>query len=632
MKRNKILLALAFATAGAMMPAVANAQEITDNQRVVGNAMNDRNAKAVGIPDGFTGTFKVGGFIANSMLADYVGCKIVGVRFYLMNPVGKSTAFVTTVAAYNGYISDSPVLSKELATTGKGWNYAMFDYSYTIGNSSSLSGFVIGYDFNQVSNDNPDRPIGVSGKGASSGFMIYGDCGDNGVGWYNQGTSYGNVMVQLIIERDGGFLAYDLALDKMLPIKFAKSGERQTFSVYCRNVGTAADASATFGVAVDGKEVGVFNNDEPIGSKSALIEPSFTMPEGLSAGTHSLAVYLKTVAGAAPEGNLGNDRLESTFKVYDESFPRQKQLVEHFTSEYCMYCPRGYNVLDYLLEKRDDVAWVAIHNDMSGESDEYTLDGNATFSYLSCASSLPSASFNRYYLDGTLNSGNTLGLPISYPDNQQEAAADMFSELLDLSAREYPSFTTIDLATDYDEATRQLNVKVSGRVAKDMDTMLGSDAVVTVYLTEDGLWGKQKDGSVWINKFPHSHTLRQALTSMYGEPVNAANGTYEKTFSTLIDTKCDASNMNVVAVVSRPMKVTQKNGTMYLASSPTDLWVDNTEMVKLGSSTTGISTVSNDNAGARTTGVYTLGGTYVGTSSVNLPKGVYIVNGKKVVK
>ncbi len=603
--------------------APVKAPELADNQKYIGNDMDDVCTAGFGIAN-YDGPFKAAGFLSKSMLANFDGCKIIGMRFYLCEAIGASTAFVRPVAA-NNYVSD-PLFSKDIKNTVAGWNYVLFDYPYTISANMTLRGLMAGYDFTQTDS----YPLGVSGTGIDSGFMIYGNL-DKGEGWYNLGTSYGNLMVQLLIERDGGFLSSDLSMDKVLPIKFAKAGESYNLGFYCHNMGTTPTTNATFGIAVDGTEVSDFTTEDAIGEDQVYVNNTFSMPANMATGQHQLSVYVKKVNGNAPEGNLNNDALQSTFKVYQESFPRQKQLVEQFTSQYCTYCPRGYNVLNKLTEKRNDIAWVSVHCDMGGSQiDEYTIADTYNFGIFSCQGNLPSASFNRYFIDNGYYS--TIGLSIPYPADQTEEGADLLNQVLNLSENEYPTFATIDLATSYDADNRQLDVKVSGKTTADAAEMLGNDAVLTVYLTEDGLWGKQKNEGVMMNRYPHDHVLRQVLTSIYGNELNANDSHYEQNFTVTLDKKWNADNMHVIAVISRPMKTTVKNGTTLLTSANNDLWVDNTETVKLGESvSTDIQGVIEHHGNSAQGRIYNLSGSYVGKSLQTLPKGLYIKDGHKYI-
>lgn len=605
------------------------------NQRYVGNDIKDNCNTGLGITGKYTGTFKCGGLISKDLLENYIGCKIVGMRFYLCEPVGKSTAFVNTVAS-NGYINDSPLLSKDLESTQQGWNDVLFDNPYTIGESKTLRGFLAGYTFEQVSDGNPNTPIAVSGTGTTMGFMIYGNL-DQGLTWYNMGTSEGALMTQLLIEREGGFLAYDISIDQLLPeVLYSKPGEKRSFGFYCHNTGTTdIDAGkATFGVSVDNTEVNEFINSNIIkaGDNPSYVNAVADIPETLGIGEHKISVYIKNIEGNKPEGNTKNDILANNFKVYTESFKRQKQLVEQYTSQYCVYCPRGYNVLNTLTEKRNDIAWIAYHCNMS-EKDEYTIDESLDFISYACGGSLPSASFNRfYYNDDSFNFNKTIGLSTAYPSNQTEAGATIFSSFLDMSEDVFPSFSSIGISTNYEPTTRQLTVKVSGNIVDNFSSLLGDDAALYVYLTEDGLWGKQKDNDHMRPRYPHDHTLRKALTSYYGDALVATGNMYENTYVTTLDDKWNADNINVVAAIGRPIKTAVNNGVFSVSSSKNDLWIDNAEIVKLKDSTNRINGVADNLPPDNDAQIYTTEGVCVGTSLKALPKGLYIINGKKIVK
>lgn len=343
-------------------------------------------------------------------------------------------------------------------------------------------------------------------------------------------------------------------------------------------------------------------------------------------------MYIKNIEGNKPEGNTKNDILANNFKVYTESFKRQKQLVEQYTSQYCVYCPRGYNVLNTLTEKRNDIAWIAYHCNMS-EKDEYTIDESLDFISYACGGSLPSASFNRfYYNDDSFNFNKTIGLSTAYPSSQTEAGATIFSSFLDMSEDVFPSFSSIGISTNYEPTTRQLTVKVSGNIVDNFSSLLGDDAALYVYLTEDGLWGKQKDIDHMHPRYPHDHTLRKALTSYYGDALVATGNMYENTYVTTLDDKWNADNINVVAAIGRPIKTAVNNGVFSVSSSKNDLWIDNAEIVKLKDSTNSINGVADNLPPDNDAQIYTTEGVCVGTSLKALPKGLYIINGKKIVK
>ena len=60
------------------------------------------------------------------------------------------------------------------------------------------------------------------------------------------------------------------------------------------------------------------------------------------------------------------------------------------------------------------------------------------------------------------------------------------------------------------------------------------------------------------------------------------------------------------------------------------LWINEVSITALLG--TGIDNVVNENARPADNRIYTLGGQYVGTQLSSLPKGIYVMGGKKIVK
>ena len=80
---------------------------------------------------------------------------------------------------------------------------------------------------------------------------------------------------------------------------------------------------------------------------------------------------------------------------------------------------------------------------------------------------------------------------------------------------------------------------------------------------------------------------------------------------------------------------TTLNGTFKLAFTTADeesrLWFDDL-LIEQTVTTTGISQTVADNVRKADNRIFTINGVYVGTDASNLPKGIYIMNGKKFVK
>lgn len=556
------------------------------NQRYVGLDLEDDVPGAqdgLGLPRYASYVKGVGSELGSDLLGTYNGCKVIGMRYGLCYAATVSRLFVTPIGK-DGYLHDD---LKSVSLTGSskaGWNEVLFDEPFTL-DTTTVSGLLIGFDYTQLSsNTNAAYPLALTGTGENGGFLVYMNSQFpsyyGGEGWYPMDTSYGNLCVQLLVERESDFDPYDISLKAAYPFPFSKVGEQKEVYVVCKNVGSKTITSSEFGIEIDGKDAGSYTSTTSVGSSKAYIKVPVTVPSDLAVGEHSLKIYAKSVEGAAPVGNKGDDAITTSFKVYSESFAHQKQLVEHFTSQYCTYCPYGYNNLNALCDMRDDVAWVSVHGNMSSGTDIYTVsEGAYILSY--ATTGYPSAAFNRYWIVGS----DEIATTISYQN--ATTGANYLSQVIDVSNADYPAFATVNISTKYDASTRKLDVTVSGDLTNEWKETLGEDAVVTVYLTEDSLVSKQLNGSTWIQKYPHNHVLRKVVSSPLGDVLKVADdNSYENTYNVALGMQWKPKNMNVVAFVSRPIiyDTTQQAFTTAID----DAWVTNTNSVILYDETAGI--------------------------------------------
>lgn len=269
------------------------------------------------------------------------------------------------------------------------------------------------------------------------------------------------------------------------------------------------------------------------------------------------------------------------FNAYNNCYPRTKQLVEHFTSTHCSYCPYGYDVLNGLCSVRNDIAWVSLHGNMSATLiDEYTLDESAYITNFS-TTGYPSASFNRM-----LFAEGTLGVNIAAPPADQALFVGQIDEAVTLvNELYYPSFATVDVESSYNLDAKRIDIKVSGECSpEDCKTFVGEGTTLTVYLCEDSLVSLQCNGGPYIKEYPHNNVLRHIATKPLGDVIEWTDGKYERDFSfdvTAINPKGDwkLENMKVVAFISRPIGFNEDTGKF--TTKPEDAWVVNTNMVKL---------------------------------------------------
>lgn len=589
--------------------------DLADNQRIMGFYTGDELGSkdyAMGLNVQKAQTFKAGVMFTPELIGNFVGGQIVRARFAVWQNLG-DTPFEVYEMDPQGNISSTPSAEGSVSAVSGTWNEVTLDKPVEIKKNYS---YILCYTYEQEPEKYPIAVDGDVNPGAEDpkgyGALIYGDLGQ-GIGWYPMRTYAGNFMIQAIVE-GGSFLPEDIALKNFSVTKMAQRGQDINYSFSIKNTGDNMPSSYALSLALDGTEVETLNTPITLTNSYQTVNGKLALPSDLTSGQHKLSVTVTSINGKTPTEGTDDDALETSFACYTTSMPRKMDLVENMTSVKCPKCPYGHNVLEALTEIRPNIAWVAVHASGMGP-DKFVTNESDNISYFQC-NGYPSASFNRMYIDdSSINAQGTLAVVIGYPSQYTQQAAQMFNAMLDELDTEMPSFASVDIATKLDG--NNLNIKVSGDAVEDFKQCVGDDAVVTVYLLEDGLVAKQDGASP---NYVHNHVLRDVVTdNVFGDPINWTSATtYQNEFNVTLDSEWNSDNMQVVAFIGRPVT---KNSTI------DDVWVNNTNMVKLGAST-GIdgATISSD-ANATEVARYTVDG-----RKINKPvKGINLVkmsNGK----
>ena len=628
------------------------AGELEANQRYINYSYDESYVWPSTFPADTQGAISLGTLFYSDAFKKYEGCKIVGARFYVNIPIGASKVGVCHVKVENGtpYVGDI-LASKEVPSTVAHWNYVWFDEPYKI-DTKTFDGLLPYYDFTP-SNMSADAgyPIASSGTWAGTcGALAFGDVDGkhdpNSWAWQPiyLGTDGSNLMIQLIIEKeDGNFILHDLVMSKMAMVPFAKSGNTTGLAFTCHNDGRDNITSVKFGIEVDGKKMGSFTYDKTTAGDAfreitdadySNIQVGLPIDKDWSIGEHEVTVYPVLVEGKEPEGDLTNDKLTTKFKVYKDNFDRTKNLVEFYACQMSKYTYFADQVLTKTAKARedDDLAIVSIH----GESQQVNEDGSVET--LSDVFTVPEANklanystpsdgsgaFNRYFYDNdVINYDKALTVNMAAQKaSDQDKVVGMLNTIINESAAYYPSFSTVSIDSKLDDATRKLSIKVMGKLINQYQKLIGDDARLTIYLTEDKVKGKQNTGGTMAKPTTHNHVLRKIVTGTLGDALQTNGNSYENDYEVELDDAWKSQNMHIIAFVSRPMKEQEKDGKTALASAMNDLWVDNTNMVAVGDSDlTGISNVINWNE-VKEVGRYTIDGQKLNapTKGINLVK------------
>lgn len=627
--------------------------DIADNQRYINYSYDESYVWPATFPADTQGAISLGTLFYSDAFKKYEGCKIVGARFYVNIPIGASKVGICHVKIENNtpYVGDI-LASKEVPSTVAHWNYVWFDEPYKI-DTKNFDGLLPYYDFTP-SNMSADAgyPIASSGTYAGTcGALAYGDVDGkhDQSSWAWQpiylGTDGSNLMIQLIIEKeDGNFILHDLVLDKIAMSPFVKNNTKTGLAFTCHNDGRDNITNVKFGIEVDGEKMGTFTYDKTTAGDAfrEITNADYSnIPVGLpinkdwAIGEHEVTVYPVLVEGKEPEGDLTNDKLTTKFKVYKDNFDRTKNLVEFYTCQKSKYTYFANAVLDKTAKARedDDLAIVSIHGDgqqvnedgtVETLSDVFTVPEANKLTYYSTPSD-GSGAFNRYFYDNdVINAEKALTVNMAAQDaSDQDNVVSMLNTIINESTTFYPSFSTVGIDSKLDDATGKLSIKVMGKLINQYQQLIGDDARLTVYLTEDKVIGKQSTGATTTKpRFTHNYVLRKIVTGTLGDALQTNGNSYENDYEVELDDAWKSKNMHIIAFVSRPMKEQEKDGKTALASAMNDLWVDNTNMVAVGESDlTGISNVINWNE-VKEVGRYTIDGQKLNapTKGINLVK------------
>ena len=209
-----------------------------------------------------------------------------------------------------------------------------------------------------------------------------------------------------------------------------------------------------------------------------------------------------------------------------------KVMIEDYTGTWCTNCPRVAYNLEQAMAQSDDIIPVAIHksrfagDDPLGFADAQTLTNDFGISVL------PSPIVNRtmgYVWDETFN---TLQNELNKPQG-------------------------LGLAINSNVSGNTLNIDVSVRFDMDFSKQ---NLNLVIYLTENHLFADQENSTTYyggpgtIVNFEHNHTLRSALSGLYGVTIptdqTEANAVYHYQFSGNIPAEVsDINNCEIEAFV-----------------------------------------------------------------------------------
>ena len=538
--------------------------DLPETQKIMGHYESDAvGTEGVGVPT-TSGKVSIGVILESDEIDIFNGGQIMAFRVGLAESTPVSKVFVVPISAGGAYGS---MISWNCDVSSPGWNMVELPSPYKL-NIPDDGKLLIGFEYEQPTKTS--KPLAMVHEGEIYDTYWYKKAGSQ-YRWTTAGLSpYGNLCVQCIVERDHFPNVIIKARGLEVPA-YVNIGEDMPYSFQVKNRDTKALAAQalTFDLKLDGEKLATITNPEEIAAGATVTLDGVVVTDDLSTGTHTLTID-NALAGEEVLDYVYP--MNASFVAFNGVYPRQKHLVEQLTSTYCMYCPLGNSMLELLTSQRDDIVWVGIHGELNGGKDPFMSDqADSIMACLSSAISYPSGAFDRSTGYESVNQViNSLG----YYEQYHQQIADELSLFFDNLAAQNPSFASINIEPVVDLDTREAVITVSGEMSSDIDLLLGEGNKLTVYITEDNLVARQNNNGKWEANYVHNGVFRCALGSVLGVDLNKTENGYCNEFTCTIPEDWNIKNLNVVAIISRPLI----NGADH---NYTDMKVNNVEKVPL---------------------------------------------------
>ena len=590
------------AAAAASQADAPVSRALAATHRGVGYCVGDSiTTKDVGF--GKAGTYRIGADLTADRLGAYKGCKVVGIRFAVSRPIGKTNVYVYKVANDGA----SPVVQTSIRNTSEGWNEVYFNSLQEI----TLNGderLIYCFDYNETQAMVNNDKGAICFYGDEQSVMPGGALIMQNDGFYS--ITNGNLCIQLIIDISS-LPKKDVVLTTLMAgNKYQKPGSEINAFIGYSNIGLEDISSLRLGYRFDDGEATYIDcNDNVKVNAAGSAQENIIVPTSLPAGPHKLSVFVDKIEGKTPVNTHG-DKIENNYVVYTKSLEHQKTYVEQYCSQNSPYAGFVNPGMD-AAAKAGNVCLVNVYK--NGEP--LAVDGASYLENL-YAYTYPCFTVNRFYFFGeNYIAYDANDFAAILPNLVQESVEQLTNEV----RQSNPAFATVNVTSTYSPDTHQVTLDVTGDVTDEAKTIYG-DIGLTLMAVENGVKAKQVVADILgnvdtDNNYVHNNVLRAYITDPKGDRMNVVGGKYSKRYTYTVPTQYNADNMIVLATVG-------KYASKIDASNVMDFDITNAATVKLTGGVSGITYVKADGTSTAADGIYTINGTRVNNATA---KGIYIV-------
>jgi len=540
---------------------------------------------------------------ANS-LTSYSGNSITAVRAGLVARVNIDTLRVWVRSSLDGEdLATGFITRNEEPKIQKGWNEVTLETPLAI--TDDMGDVYVGYSLHQRANVQAVSVVGDAMNGTS--FMRLG----SDANWKDIGES-GVLSIEAVVEGEN-IPTLDLGISDVVISPWPNGGKTaMQVQATMHNYGSQDVSGFTLKCSTDGVSPVSARLDTAIASTQTRKVKFIIRPSSETDENNTWTVSIATLNEGADE-RAANNTATATFAY------QRNVLIEEFTTEKCVNCPRVAGYLHAVLEKPEyaDCVYAICHH-AGYYTDDYTLPCDEEYLW--------------FY-----NEGGTYYAPSMMMDRQayfygMYATSNMTATFLPSSESELTEFIDYELAVtanvvvgitlEYNADSTAVTATVSGRRNANY---LADNPQVCIFLTEDNIRSSTQSGAdaTWM----HQH-LTRAYNSTWGDPVewDGNNFTNSATFS--LNSSWDINNMHAVAFIYN-----------YDSDDKTNCAVGNCAQVPLVGNEEPEETLTGDVNGDGEVTIadvnavidYILAGTYSATADVNSDNEVTIADVNAVI-
>ena len=518
------------------------------------------------------------------------GNELKSIRAGLAQKIGIDTMSVWVRETLEGANIAEGGIAK--ASVKKGWNEIELNQAIAL-DGTNTTGYYIGYSYHQTS-VNQGLSVFLTPT-PNALFLKHGD------GEWTDRSAEGLLCVEGLVYGDN-LPKLNLRLISVdAPEYYIIDKGKMTVTGEVRNMGVQTVTGFDVSARVEGiDETYTAHIDSTINFQENKTFSFEVSPSIQQTGTGNLIVTI-TGLNEGDDLNMEDNVASDQFEIVQHDYSRMV-LIEEFTTEECVNCPRVASYIHELLDKEKYKNCVTALCHHAGYYTDWLT--------------VPCASKYLWYF----NAGGSTYAPALMTDRWTTSGAStpvfnpsslsQLESVIDLRLSK-PAFVSLTLKAEIDSEANVVKVNVSGNRAKEDITV--NPARITVYLVENNINDRAQAGAG--PDFVHQHVVRK-VNSDWGEVLEWNGNDYS--YDCQLDLRADyvLDNLQVIAMIYD-----------YDQNDATLSEVANAAALSYADFTT--DDIRSINAEDSEQVVYDLQGRRM--SGDKLPKGLYIINGRKQV-